>query len=244
MFEIIDQNDDFLVVNKSPNISVHKDEEEIPWVTSIEKQCQIEKLYLVHRLDKMTSGIVLLAKNATSARALSSLFSTRQIEKFYLALSDKKPKKKQGLICGDMVRSRRSMWKLTQSKKNPATTQFISTANEQGLRLFLCKPYTGKTHQIRVALNALGAPILGDPLYAKLNADPKIDRGYLHAYAMRFEYQNKIYEFVCQPKLQQGLGAYWECSLVQACLNQWQTPWLLHWPELPKNILYHQSPSI
>ncbi|MGB2080066.1 MAG: TIGR01621 family pseudouridine synthase, partial [Vibrio sp.] len=237
------EHPDFLIVNKAPNVSVHKDDADEPWVNAIAQQCGVEKLYLVHRLDKMTSGMVILAKHAMAVRELSNLFAMRQIDKFYLAISSQKPKKKQGLICGDMQKSRRSMWKLTQNMHNPAVTQFISKADDTGMRLFLCKPYTGQTHQIRVALTAIGAPILGDPLYGNAKHNLNVDRGYLHAYAMRFSYQNQVFEFVCPPKMMQGLGKRWQDESIQAVLNQWQTPWLLTWPKLAKHLLYQESAS-
>ena len=107
MFDIQFENDHFVVINKHPGVSVHKDDGDTMLVEEVAKVTGNAKLYLVHRLDKMTSGILLLAKNATIAAELSQLFANKQIEKFYLAIGEKKPKKKQGLISGDMERSRR-----------------------------------------------------------------------------------------------------------------------------------------
>ncbi|MGR5488912.1 pseudouridine synthase, partial [Vibrio alfacsensis] len=87
-------------------------------------------LHLVHRLDKMTSGLLILAKRAEVAAQFSRLFEQRDIDKYYLAIGSKKPKKKQGSIIGDMERSRRSSWKLVNSKNNPAVTQVFSAAAE------------------------------------------------------------------------------------------------------------------
>jgi len=61
-----------------------------------------------------------------------------------------------------MLKARRGAWKLARSKESPALTEFVSTSLGQGLRLFLLRPYTGKTHQLRVAMKSLGAPIIGD----------------------------------------------------------------------------------
>ncbi|MCE4934168.1 TIGR01621 family pseudouridine synthase [Aliivibrio fischeri] len=226
MFDILYQNSNFLVINKHPNVSVHKDDGETSLLIELAKETGDKQLYLIHRLDKMTSGLLLIGRNQAAASELSQLFANRLVEKYYLAIGDKKPKKKQGLVIGDMERSRRASWKLINSKENPAVTQFFSTAAQGGNRLFLCKPHTGKTHQIRVALKSVGSGILGDPLYSSSNAD----RGYLHAYALRFTYQTQNFEFVELP----NQGEEWENETVQAGLQQWQMPWTLTWPEIKK----------
>ena len=98
------------------------------------------QVYPVHRLDEATSGLLLLARNSAAARDLAALFRERSIGKYYLALSDLPPRKKQGLIQGDMVRARRGDWKLTRSMTNPARTRFVSWSVSPGLRLYLLKP--------------------------------------------------------------------------------------------------------
>ncbi|MCW8345067.1 TIGR01621 family pseudouridine synthase [Vibrio sp. ZSDZ65] len=228
MFDIQFENDHFVVINKHPGVSVHKDDGDTMLVEEVAKVTGDAKLYLVHRLDKMTSGILLLAKNATIAAELSQLFANKQIEKFYLAIGEKKPKKKQGLISGDMERSRRSMWKLMATKTNPATTQFFSVAGENGERVFLCRPLTGKTHQIRVALKSVGSAIVGDPIY---NVSSESDRGYLHAFALRFTCLGTDYEFVCDPRSNTIYGDKWHSDAVSKAIRTWETPWDLAWPK-------------
>nr|WP_086939595.1 TIGR01621 family pseudouridine synthase [Thaumasiovibrio occultus] len=223
MYKLIENNPSFVVIDKLPGISVHKDDGDTPLVASVAADLGLEQLYLVHRLDKMTSGLLLLAKNADAAATLSGLFAARQVEKFYLAIGEKKPSKKQGLISGDMARSRRSSWKLLPSKRNPAVTQFFSLAGEQGQRLFLCKPHTGKTHQIRVALKSVGSAIVGDPIYGN-----PADRGYLHAYQLAFEYEQQPFRFQSVP----SQGELWQTDAMKAALTEWHTPHLLAWPTI------------
>jgi tRNA pseudouridine32 synthase/23S rRNA pseudouridine746 synthase len=230
MFDVLFNHDDFVVINKYPNVSVHKDDGETMLVHEVSKSLKLSSLYLVHRLDKMTSGILLLAKSADSARQLSANFANREVEKFYLAIGSKKPKKKQGLISGDMARSRRSSWKLLTTQDNPAITQFFSTAGAEGLRIFLCRPYTGKTHQIRVALKSIGSAIVGDPIYN--NADNVSDRGYLHAFAIRFHYNNQAFEFICNPRDCDNFGALWQHTTTADAIEQWLSPWQLDWPRI------------
>lgn len=231
MFDILHTHKDFLVINKHPGISVHKDEGEIMLMQEVARKTGDTQLYLIHRLDKMTSGLLLLGRTAQAASVLSELFAQRQVEKFYLAIGSKKPKKKQGLVQGDMEKSRRSAWKLTSTQNNPAVTQFFSAAAEPGERLFLCKPHSGKTHQIRVALKSIGSAIVGDPIY---NSASQADRGYLHAFALRFNYHQQSYSFICDPRHQMILGNKWNCDPVTQSIEHWLTPWELPWPTIKK----------
>ncbi|MFV0574105.1 MAG: TIGR01621 family pseudouridine synthase [Vibrio sp.] len=234
MFDIVFQNLDFMVINKHPNVSVHKDDGDTSLIAEMEASDTVElaagqKLYLVHRLDKMTSGLLLLAKHQAAASELSKLFAERNVSKFYLAIGVKKPKKKQGLISGDMARSRRSSWKLLKTQENPAKTQFFSVAGDNGQRIFLCKPHTGKTHQIRVALNSIGSSILGDDIYTPSHP---ADRGYLHAFALYFDYQGQGYEFICDPTLGPVQGQAWQSDAMKNAMAEWQQPSQLPWPKI------------
>lgn len=204
MLNILADTDDFIVVNKPPNIDCMSSDGSAGFFTLIQAEYALIhpniELKPVHRLDKMTSGLMLFAKSSSSAAMLAKLFAQHKIQKYYLALSHKKPKKKQGLIVGDMVKARRGQWKLARTQNNPAKTRFFSMPitieqDETPLRLFLLRPYSGKTHQIRVALNSLGSPIMGDKLYGGIDSD----RGYLHAYALCFELGNKQYQYQQAP---------------------------------------------
>ncbi len=220
-FEVIYENDSFMVFNKPAGLSFHSEAGE-GFVVLAEKQMGL-KLYSVHRLDKMTSGLIVLAKSSKVANSLSQLFEERKIEKYYLAISIRKPKKKQGWVKGDMASARRGSYKLLSTHDNPAVTQFISTALRVHERLFLIKPHTGKTHQIRVALKSLGAPIAGDSRYANADEAKEEERGYLHAYALRFELDGEQFSFMCPPE--QG-----ERFLSRECHDQivlWDKPWEL-----------------
>lgn len=220
MIPIVAQNADFIVVNKPAGLNFHS-EESAGLVVLVQQQLQVEQLYPVHRLDKMTSGLLILAFNKATAQAFNDLFSSRQIDKFYLAIANQKPKKKQGWVKGDMVAARRGSWMLTKTQENPAITQFISALIRPGERLFLLKPTTGKTHQLRVMMKSLSAPICGDVRYADSEQAKQEDRGYLHAYAMRFDLQDKHYEFVCPP----DSGQRYLDPLCQDSIKTWANPW-------------------
>ena len=212
--DIIYQTDDFIIIYKPCGLSVHKDQSEIGLTTLLAELLGVPQVWLVHRLDKVTSGLLILALNAESAVEFFRLFSEHHIQKFYLALSNQKPKKKQGLIVGDMQKARNGAWKLCQSKENPAITRFESVSCEPNLRLFILKPQTGKTHQLRVAMKSLGSPILGDALYGKNTEN--IDRTYLHAARLQFEFKGKAFDVFTPPK---G-GEWWHRDAVQSQIQK------------------------
>ena len=215
--DIIYQTDDFIIIYKPCGLSVHKDQNEIGLTTLLTEQLGVPQVWLVHRLDKVTSGLLILALNAESTAEFFRLFSEHHIQKTYLALSNQKPKKKQGLIVGDMQKSRNGAWKLCQSKENPAITRFESVSCEPNLRLFILKPQTGKTHQLRVAMKSLGSPILGDSLYGKNTEN--IDRTYLHAARLQFEFKGQSFDVFSPPKE----GEWWHRQGVMSQIQKFSS---------------------
>lgn len=181
---------DYLVVNKPVGIGMHQEGEE-PGIVRLLREQLGETLYPVHRLDKVTTGALLLARHPQANRELSLQFAERKVGKCYLALSDTKPAKKQGLIKGDMEKARGGSWKLSRTLLNPAITRFHSCLLDETLahplRGFLLQPLTGKTHQLRVALKSQASPILGDTRYGGRPSD----RVYLHAWQLSFHYQGQ-----------------------------------------------------
>ncbi len=238
LFEVVEHNKHFVLINKAAGTNFHDEGElNLGLFNQVKTQLKLDELYPVHRLDKMTSGLLIFAKTKVSANAFLTLFSEHKVEKYYLALSEHKPKKKQGIIKGDMSKSRRGAWKLLRSVNNPAVSQFFSfglgkvTSKQidKSLRLFIIKPHSGKTHQIRVALNSLSAPILGDALYNSYTNEHLPDRGYLHAYSLRFSLFETQYEFILPP----NSGEYFTHSDVQNSIKENTcTPWGLPWPKI------------
>lgn len=228
-FSLVTDNDNFLVINKSAGVNFHTENNEPGLFEQVKAELGYSDLYPVHRLDKITSGLLLIAKNKETAAKFSTLFEERQVQKFYLAISDKKPKKKQGLIKGDMEKSRRGGWKFASSLENPAITQFFSHSIKPGFRLYLIKPHTGKTHQIRVALKCIKAPIIGDPLYADAWQAVKSDRCYLHAYSIAFTLNDEHFSFIVPPT--EG-ELFQEESTQSVITEMYSDPATLAWPKL------------
>ena len=228
-FSVIEDNNQFIVIDKSPGISFHSENGEPGLFEQVKSALSLDELYPVHRLDKITSGLLVFAKTKQAVSDLSALFRLRQVNKFYLAISDKKPKKKQGLIKGDVEASRRGSWKLCKSRENPAITQFFSHSIKPGMRLYLLKPHTGKTHQIRVSLKSISAPIVGDMLYHNAWEASKVDRAYLHAYSLSFVLHDKSYEFMSLP----STGTlFLEENTQKVIQEQYASPGTLLWPAL------------
>lgn len=223
---VIDEQAEFLIVDKPSNLNFHDEDKPGEGLFSLLKaQLGVNELYPVHRLDKMTSGLIIFAKTLAAAQLFQQLFEQHKIEKYYLAVAQGKPKKKQGLIKGDMAKSRRGMWKLARTNVNPAITQFISFNIAPKTRLYLLKPHSGKTHQIRVALNSVGVPITGDPLY---NQSSIADRGYLHAFGLTFDLNNRHYEYICSSIN----GNEFNTESAQKIIMHLTPPWTQSWPTL------------
>ncbi len=235
-FSVLAVEEGFIVVDKAPGVPCQR-EGNVPSILDYVSEAMGTKVYLVHRLDRMTSGLLLLATSTTMNSILSGMFRRSEVEKYYLALSVHRPSKKQGAIIGDMKSARDGSWMLAKTTDNPAITQFFSVATPQGLRLFVLKPGTGKTHQLRVALRSLGAPILGDSRYcnkatlesdaARLGLD-QLDRGYLHAYGLRFRMGATEHHYMCMPRH----GQIFLQADVQALIANMGVVHEKNWPEV------------
>lgn len=235
LFTVLLAHDDFVVIDKPCGVSVNNEQDQPGLLPALQSQLGVEKLWLVHRLDKVTSGALLLARNATAASVLSQQFAQRQVSKFYLALSDRKPTKKQGMVCGDMLKSRNGAWKLSKQSTAPAVTQFFSCSVRAGLRLFLLKPCTGKTHQIRVMMKSIGAPICGDDLYKGTAAD----RTYLHAYSLSFHYAGQDYQVTSKTFAGELLSG----ETLKTALDTQGEPWQQAWPVVPAGLMKQLTPD-
>jgi len=219
-FTVVADNEKFIVINKAANVDFHTIDQKLGIVELVKQELGLALLFPVHRLDSMTSGLLIFAKTKEVAAQFGVLFETRSIEKFYLALSDKKPKRKQGLIKGDMKKGRNGSYLLLKSSINPAVTQFFSYSIAPSLRGYLLKPHTGKTHQLRVAMKSLGAPILGDNRYYP---NTSLEIGHLHAWQLSFNLDNQHYRFMVNPNWPNDSVSQWLNTLDEIDELQWPT---------------------
>jgi tRNA pseudouridine32 synthase/23S rRNA pseudouridine746 synthase len=123
--QVLLEHKDFIIVNKPIGVPMH--DPDIGITHQVREQLGDKHFYLVHRLDTPTSGCLILATNKEAAAQLNSLFECRQISKYYLALIDAKPKKKQGTISGDMINRRSGQRALLRTKENPVFKFFTGT---------------------------------------------------------------------------------------------------------------------
>jgi RluA family pseudouridine synthase len=143
------------------------------------------KLFVVHRLDKDTSGVILFAKDAATHKRLSALFETRQVEKLYLAWVLGSVARPSGLIDA-RLREFGSGRTGVDPRGKPASTQWSAVKREKDRTLLEVSPRTGRRHQIRVHLYSIGHPVLGDRTYGEARPVGGAPRLMLHARDLSF----------------------------------------------------------
>jgi 23S rRNA pseudouridine1911/1915/1917 synthase len=143
---------------------------------------------VVHRLDKDTSGLILLAKNDRAHRWLQDQFRLRKVHKIYLALVDGQPPTPTGRIdapIGRDLRQRKQMAIVPPTKGRSATSEYRTLESFSDHTLLEVTPVTGRTHQIRLHLAFLGCPVVGDTIYGRRHPSLPLQRHFLHAACMK-----------------------------------------------------------
>jgi len=139
---------------------------------------------IVHRLDKDTSGLIVIAKNETAHRWLQEQFKSRKVEKIYLALVDGKPPTPSGRVEAAIARDpshRKKMAVVSEAKGKPAVTIYRTLESFYDHTLIEAHPLTGRTHQIRLHMAFLKCPITGDTVYGHNHPTIEMNRFFLHA---------------------------------------------------------------
>lgn len=191
--DIVFENDDLLVVNKPAGMVVHPSaghhsgtlvHAALAHAGDIEGVGGVQRPGVVHRLDKDTSGLILLAKNDATHQWLQDQFASRQVQKIYLALVDGAPPTPRGRVEASIGRdpnNRKKMAVVPPTKGRAAVSEY-STVRKYPTHTFLeVHPITGRTHQIRVHLAFLECPVVGDRVYGRRHASLPLDRQFLHA---------------------------------------------------------------
>ena len=191
---IIDNNDDFIVLNKSAGISVQggtKSKKNLIDIFSRSKIFEGIKPYSVHRLDKETSGVFIMAKNRETAQLLTSLFRLRKVHKTYLAVCNGELEKNTGEWNDDLIRYDNGK-KITEKAK----TTFRVLDKNSNATLVEMKPITGRKHQLRKQLFNIGHSIFGDKKYKSLSSLKGTNKNLmLHSHQIRFMINKKKYTY-------------------------------------------------
>ena len=183
--QIIDNNDKFVVLNKSTGISVQGGTKSKKNLVDIFSKSEIfsgTKPYSVHRLDKDTSGVFIMAKSRESAQLLTSLFRLRKVHKTYLAICHGEIFKNSGEWNDDLIRYDGKKKIIEKAK----TVYRVIDKNAEASLVEL-KPITGRKHQLRKQLYAIGNSIFGDKKYKVSNSDRGLNKNLmLHSYQIKF----------------------------------------------------------
>jgi 23S rRNA pseudouridine1911/1915/1917 synthase len=196
--ETLFEDDDLIVINKPPGLVIHPGagHREHTLVNALLNHCTTlsgiggkERPGIVHRLDKETSGCLVVAKNDATHRDLSKQFAARTVEKIYLALVAGKLRKPAGVIEERIGRHpvHRKRMSATTLRGRAAKTEYRVIRSSDRATLIECRLHSGRTHQIRVHLHHLGHPVLGDKVYAPRLAKD-FPRQMLHAWKLGFRH--------------------------------------------------------
>ena len=191
---IIDDNNNFVVLNKSAGISVQggtKSKKNLIDIFAKSEIFQDSKPYSVHRLDKDTSGVFIMAKNRETAQLLTSLFRLRKVHKTYLAICNGELEKDSGELNDQLVRYDNGK-KIIENAK----TFFKVIDKNSNSSLVEMKPITGRKHQLRKQLFNIGHSIYGDQKYRSVKSSKRINKNLmLHSYQIKFMIKDKKYTY-------------------------------------------------
>jgi len=194
--DIVFENEEMIVVNKEAGMVVHPSAGHssgtlvnavLGYDPDLEGIAGEERPGVVHRLDKETSGLILLAKNERAHRWLQDQFRLHKVNKTYLALVDGKPPTPSGRVeahIGRDLRNRKRMAVVSENKGRNAISEYRTIEEFKKHTLLEFHPHTGRTHQIRLHCVFLNCPIVGDKVYGLKKSSINIERHFLHAYRL------------------------------------------------------------
>ena len=229
--EILYEDDDILVINKPSGIIVHqapsvKEATLVDWLKkygiSLSTISGEERHGIVHRLDKGTSGVMVVAKNNYAHQFLSAQLSNKSMGRLYLAIINQ-PLKEDIIIQKPIGRNKKNRLKMdVVSNGKWAKTFFkkLLLSNNLKNELILAKLYTGRTHQIRVHLKSISRYILGDDLYGFKSDFDKINRILLHAYCLYLVHPTTKKQMLFLAKLDQYFENYLEKNFIKELVDE------------------------
>ena len=191
---IVEDNENFCVINKPYGLAVQggsKIKKNLVDLITENKTFLNSKPFIVHRIDKETSGILIIAKNRKYAQLFTSLFRIRKIHKSYLSICHGEMEKVKGLFDGDLIR-----YDKDRKISEHAITHYKVLDKNTNSSLLILNPTTGRKHQIRKQLFSIGFPVIGDAKYNfSKNKINKNNNLMLHAYSIKFMINEKKYKY-------------------------------------------------
>ncbi|MGD2252229.1 MAG: RluA family pseudouridine synthase [Anaerolineales bacterium] len=200
--EVIFESEAILVVNKPAGMVVHPSPghsrgtlvhavlAHVPDIRGVGGEARPG---VVHRLDKDTSGLILLAKNDQSHQYLLRQFKERLVDKIYLALVDGEPPTPSGRVeapIGRDPKRRKRMAVVPPGRGREAVSTYVTMEQFQAHTLLEVRPETGRTHQVRVHMAYLGCPVVGDRVYGRRKPTIPMKRHFLHAHRLMLSIQD------------------------------------------------------
>jgi 23S rRNA pseudouridine1911/1915/1917 synthase len=218
--EVVYEDEDFAVINKPPGMVVHPGagNRSHTLVNAIlARYPEIADMHyapsrrgIVHRLDKDTSGLILIARNSVALQRLIGQFQKRTVEKTYLALAEKAPPTLTGRIDVPIGRdpAQRKRMRAQRGGRASVTEYHVRETFEDGSALVELRPFTGRTHQIRVHMAFIHAPLVGDRTYGHRKGKRGPGRQFLHAARLCFDHPRTGERLCFEAPLAPDLEAY------------------------------------
>jgi tRNA pseudouridine32 synthase/23S rRNA pseudouridine746 synthase len=182
---ILFEDDDIIAVNKPEGMAAvplrRPDGRSLLEVLTAERK---EKLHIVHRIDRDTSGLILFARNELAHRWLNRQFETRNVSKTYLAVVHGIVAEEEGSIDKPLRRFGSGRVAVDSDRGKASLTEFRVLSRGNSFTLVEAHPYTGRQHQIRVHFYSIGHPVTGDPLYGRATPETGVTRLMLHAWTL------------------------------------------------------------
>ena len=229
--EILFEDDDLLVINKPKDLTVHpapsvKEATLVDWLKHkgirLSTLSGEERHGIVHRLDKGTTGVMVVAKNNETHEALSQQLQDRTMGRYYLAIINI-PLKDNTIVDKPIGRSSTNRLKMAVVEGAKASkTEFakLYPSKDEKEELIACKLYSGRTHQIRVHLESLGRGILGDHLYGFKGKEDKINEIFLHAYILYFVHPSTKEKMEFVAPIHESMKTYLEEKFDMEFINE------------------------
>jgi len=187
-YEILFEDDNVIAVNKPEGIaSITENDTTIDSLHSLLEKKSLQKLFVVHRLDKEVSGVILFAKNSVTHKYINDQFADRKVKKFYTAVVQGVIKENDGVIKKPIREFGSGRMGIDDRKGKPSETKFYVVDRFRDYSLLELNPSTGRRHQLRVHLYSIGHPIVGDVRYGEKTIQEKYSRIMLHAKRLEFQ---------------------------------------------------------